>query len=232
MPRAANTLVVVNLEQMLQSPQGIREGWSKKVEEAFEAGVTRVPPDPAVRPWRRLDLESAQPVWEAAVLDLKTNVAMDVIASKRSGKADKIGDLAALALPNDVYAVQFGPRTLGALAPANRQAAPAGSGNQALIEGRLVAVPGEGGGLLGHCRDRHVMAVDLAGAFSLERTSQYVEKAEALRSYPRDWDKVAKLLAGVEGLRLGIRITQKPVARVTFDFGEDASVLARSPSRS
>ena len=228
LPRAANTLVVVNLEQMLQSPQGIREGWSKKVEEAFEAGVTRVPPQ-TLRfvLGAQLDLESAQPVWEAAVLDLKTNVAMDVIASKRSGKADKIGDLAALALPNDVYAVQFGPRTLGALAPANRQAA-ARWLRETEPSSKVVLSPylEKAAGYSDTAGTDIVMAVDLAGAFSLERTSQYVKKAEALRSYPRDWDKVAKLLAGVEGLRLGIRITEKPVARVTLDFGEDASVLS------
>ena len=71
-----------------------------------------------------------------------------------------------------------------------------------------------------------VMAIDLAGAFSLDRTLQYVKKAEAVRGYSQDWNRVAKLLAGVEGIRLGIRVTEKPLARVTLDFGEDASVLS------
>ena len=123
LPRTANTLVVVNLQQALQSPQGVREGWKNRIERAFQAGVTRVPPQTArFVLGAQLDLESAQPIWEAAVLDLNSNVTMDWIAEKRSGKADKIGSLSVAALPNDVYAVQFGPRTFGALAPANRQA--------------------------------------------------------------------------------------------------------------
>jgi len=227
LPRSANVLGIVNLEKMYQSPQAIREGWKKKIEGAFEAGVTRVPPQTArLVVGMQLDLDNVQPLWEAAVIDLNTNFEVGTIAMRRSGKADKINGLPVAVLPGDVFLVQFGPRTLGALAPANRQAA-ARWLREIEPSSKVALSPylEKAAGYADTAGTDIVMAIDLGGAFSLERTTQYVKKAEALRSYSQDWSRVAQLLAGVEGMRLGIRVDEKSLARVTLDFSEDASVL-------
>ena len=43
-PKSANAVVLLNVAKAVDSPMGIREGWKKKIEKSFEAGLVRVPP--------------------------------------------------------------------------------------------------------------------------------------------------------------------------------------------
>src|SRR3989304_5600515 len=43
-PRSANAIVLLNMEKARQSPMGVKEGWDKRIENAFEAGISRGPP--------------------------------------------------------------------------------------------------------------------------------------------------------------------------------------------
>ena len=38
-PRSANAVVLLNMEKAKNSPLGLKEGWKRKVEKAFEAGL-------------------------------------------------------------------------------------------------------------------------------------------------------------------------------------------------
>ena len=70
LPRSANAVVLLNMEKAKQSPMGVREGWTAKIEKAFEAGLVRAPPQ-ATRfvLAADIDFEFMEPVWEAAVMD-------------------------------------------------------------------------------------------------------------------------------------------------------------------
>ena len=118
-PRSANAVVLLNMEKAKQSPMGVREGWTKKVEKAFEAGLYPVPPQ-AKRfvLASQIDLEFMEPVWSAAIIDLAGNWSMEQIAKRHGGTLDTLSNLSAVALPNDSYAVQFAPQVLGAMSPA------------------------------------------------------------------------------------------------------------------
>ena len=65
--------------------------------------------------------ETMHPSWEATVVELKTAPKFDDIVKKHSGTRDQIGSHAAAAFREDTYLVQFGPKVLGAMQPANRQ---------------------------------------------------------------------------------------------------------------
>jgi hypothetical protein len=122
-PPSANAVVLLNMEKAKQSPMGVKEGWDKQPEKAFEAGVSRVPPQ-ATRfvLAAEIDFDFMQPMWEAAVLDLCEEVSVRQIAANRGGSLDTIEGLPAVALPNDTYVVQLGPKRLGAMGPGKRQA--------------------------------------------------------------------------------------------------------------
>lgn len=122
-PPTANAVVLLNMEKAKQSPMGVQEGWDKQPEKAFEAGVSRVPPQ-ATRfvLAAEIDFDFMQPMWEAAVLDLSEEVSVRQIAANRGGSLDTIEGLPAVALPNDTYMVQLGPKRLGTMGPGKRQA--------------------------------------------------------------------------------------------------------------
>ena len=122
-PRSANAVVLLNMEKAKNSPLGLKEDWKAKIEKAFEAGLS------ACRRKRRdfvlasqIDFEFMEPLWEAAVMDLDEEIPLEPLAKARGGTLDTIEGLPALALPNDTYLVQLGPKMLGAMGPANRQA--------------------------------------------------------------------------------------------------------------
>ncbi|MGD0519435.1 MAG: hypothetical protein ABSA26_18005, partial [Thermoguttaceae bacterium] len=121
-PRSANAVMLLNLEKAKNSPLGIKEDWKGKIENAFAAGASRVPPQVARFVMAsQIDFEFMEPVWEVAIMDLDEEIPLGPLAKARGGTLDTIEGLPALLLPNDTYLVQLGPKTLGGMAPANRQ---------------------------------------------------------------------------------------------------------------
>ena len=41
-PRSANAIVLLNMEKARQSPMGVKEGWDKRIENAFEANAITI----------------------------------------------------------------------------------------------------------------------------------------------------------------------------------------------
>ena len=121
-PNGANALVILNVEKILSSPLGEREGWKSNLEKAFSAGMVRVPPK-AKRfiMAAQIDFEFMKPNWEAAVADLERAPSMGKIAKEYEATPDKFGDTEALLLPSDAYVMALREKTLAAMAPANRQ---------------------------------------------------------------------------------------------------------------
>jgi hypothetical protein len=229
LPRSANAIVLLNMEKAKQSPMGVREGWAKKIEKSFESGLIRVPPQATrVVLASQIDLEFMEPVWSAAVVELAGDLSLEHIAKLRGGTLDKLGDLPAAALPNDTYVVQFAPKRLGAMAPGSRQSVlrwireTQGGGMTELSPYLQKAA-----GYSDKAGTEIIMAIDLEGALSWERVSKYLNShKELLKQAEMDPTKLTRILSGVQGVRLGIRIGDRPSGNLTVDFGEDASSLS------
>ncbi len=228
-PRSANAIVLLNVEKAKDSPMGLREDWKANIEKAFEAGMIRVPPQ-ATRfvLASQIDLEFMEPLWEAAIVDLDEEISIEQIAKRRGGVLDTIEDLPALVLSNDTYLVQFGPKTLGAMGPANRQTVvrwirdvrkPSSSSLSAYL--RQAAVFSDDTG------SQIIMAVDLGGAMSFERIGKYLKsKQKRLDEWNANLLELTKLLCNVRGVRIGVRIGEQPSARIVIDLQDDASGIA------
>ena len=228
-PRSANAIVLLNMEKAKNSPMGLREGWKAKIEKAFAAGLVRVPPQ-AKRfvLASQIDLEFMEPLWEAAVVDLDEELSIEQIAQRRGGVLDTIENLPALVLPNDTYIVQFGPKTLGAMGPANRQTVvrwvrevrkPSPRPLSAYLQQAAVFSDDTG--------SQVIMAVDLGGAMSFERVGKYLKsKQKLLDEWNADLLALTKLLRDVRGVRIGVRIGEQPSARIVIDLRSDASSIA------
>src|SRR5438270_5278770 len=124
LPKSANSVMLLNVTKAVNSPMGVREGWKKKIEKSYDAGLIRVPPQATKYVIAsQLDLEFMEPIWTAAIVELSEAVSLPKVAERRRGTLDSIESLAAVALPNDTYLVRFALTTVGAMQPANRQAA-------------------------------------------------------------------------------------------------------------
>jgi hypothetical protein len=225
LPRSANAVVLLNLEKAKQSPMGVRLGWKEKIEKAFEEGLTRVPPH-ATRAvlGAQIDFESMRPLWEAAILDLSRAPSLEAIAKTYQGNLDRLDNFDAVILPTGAYVVKLFPTTLGAVAPASRQFAlrwlreirsSAGMPLSPYVE--------KAAGYSDQAGSDIIIAVDLDGAFTPERVSQYVGSKEWLKKQGVNPGQLAGLLWRAQGIRLGIRIGEEPLGRVAIDLADDAA---------
>ncbi|MGI6417190.1 MAG: hypothetical protein ACOX1P_16130 [Thermoguttaceae bacterium] len=225
LPRSANSIVILNLEKAKASPMGIREGWKSKFEESFADGVIRVPPQ-ATRLvlTAQLNFETMRPAWEAAALDLNQPLSMSSIAKTYAGQEEKVEGLDAVSLPSGAYAVALRPTTLAAVEPATRQFV-----SRWLRESSSSAAPAlspyleKAAGYSDQAGSDIIMAVDLLGAFSMERVRQYLERKEWLKKEHVDLEQLAALLSGLQGIRLGVKIDEQPLGRIAVDFSAETS---------
>ena len=226
LPRSANAVLILNVDKALASPTGKFEGWQDNIEKSFESGISRVPPG-AKRfvLAAELDFDYLKPMWEAAVIDAASPISLPAIAKKRGGATDTIETLSAVALPEDVYLIQFDDQTLGAIGPANRKMATTWLRDikAGLTMSNYLSQAASYSDATG---SEIILAVDLDGAYSLESIVAYLKQKPAVTSGDVNIQKAAKFLADVKGLRLGIRLTQPPTAAIAVDCGSDVGVDA------
>jgi hypothetical protein len=227
-PATANTLVLINVKKIHASPQAQRENWKQKLEQAFASGLVFLPPDAELCVLAsQLDFDLMKPAWEIALMELENAPSLPLIARQYKGRLESVAGSAAVALPSDNYLVALGPKTVGTLAPANRQEvarwirSTADRGKPAISPYLQSA--------LGFAEDvgtEIVMALDLADTFDVAEARMKLEASPALQGKKVDLDKLTKALGSLKGAMLGIRTGEKLHGKVKVDFGEDVSFMA------
>lgn len=227
-PSTANALVVFNVEKIHKSPKAAAEGWRKDHKKRFEAGLSVVPPL-ATRFLlaSQIDFELMTPSWEISVFDLAKEPSMTRVASRHHGKVDSIDGLVAAAIPPDTYLVKFGPKTVGAMSPANRQSV-ARWARQAKSQTTSTLSPylQEAVGYADRAGTEIIMALDLSDVLSPAIVSGRVNSLETLANRNIDVEKLTDLLCSIRGVTLGIRIGKQPFGKLKVDFQHDVSMMA------
>ncbi len=227
LPRDANTVVILNFAQAKLSALGKQQQWAERMEKAFEGGLTRVPPKTkSLVLAAQLDFTTLAPLWQAAVLAIDDDINLPALAKARGGEMDKLGSQSAVALPSGAYVVRFDARTVRALAPANRQAALRWMQEIGpMSSSQLSPYLQKAAGYSDDAQTDIIMAIDLTGAFSSERVAKYLGNKAWLDEVKASRTTLSNLLAGIQGLRLGIRIGEKPYGKVVVDFSDDTSSM-------
>ncbi len=225
-PERANTLVLLNVDQIHNTPLAKKEGWREKHEKQFASGLVILPPHASKFVMAaQMDFEHMQPQWETALLDLKYEPSIPKIAAKLGGTVDNIGDRSTAVLPHDVYVVKFGPRFGAIAAPANRQNV-AHWINQ-IYSNSLPPLSAylqeavrfaEGGAPI-------IMAMDFTNVFSPAFVRSRLETSETLKGQDVDLDQLSEVLASIRGVSLGITINESRYGAIKVDFEKDATIL-------
>ena len=218
---------------------GLKENWSAKVEQAFESGLVRVPPQ-ATRfvLASQIDFDFMEPLWEAAVIELSEDLSTTQIEKMRHGTLDTIEGLPAIARSNDTYIVKLAPKMVGAMAPANRQTVvrwirevrkPSPPPLSSYLQ-RAAVYSDEAGSEI-------IMAMDLDGVMSFERVAKYLKSHkkdldvwQAKDESPTSLNDVAKLLSNIQGIRIGVRIGEKQSSKIVVEL--PPTLRPSPPSRS
>lgn len=226
LPDDANAVIVVNAESLYASPLGQKEGWKAKYVDAFEAAPLVLPPS-AVRCVlaAEFDLDTLRPAWEAAAMHLSTHPTVADIAKRHGGVTDVLAGVEAVSFRGRAWALKFAAQTFGFISPANRQeaarwAADAKDGNT----GNLSPYLQQAVGYADRLGTQVVLAIDLADAFSAAALQARLAESDVLQSVPPA--TAAKILASLQGVKLGVIVNDKLNGALVFDFAEDATPLA------
>ena len=227
LPKTTNAVVILNVEKIKKCPMAVAENWAENLEKSYESGLTKIPPHATQFViGADLDPEFMKPIYETAVVELDMRASLDTVAKVHGGTRDKLDDFDALVLPQDTYVIQFDPKTIGVMRPANRQAVLRWLRSMDLAAGPQLSVYiMQAAGYADTTGSEIIIAVDLDGAFSWERGAKYVDrKKELLEKYGVEVKNAADLMATLKGLRVGIRLTEKPIGEVIADFGDEVKL--------
>jgi hypothetical protein len=226
LPDDANAVIVVNAESLYASPLGQKEGWKAKYIDAFEAAPLILPPS-AQRCVlaAEFELENLRPAWEAAAMHLSTDPNVADIAKRHGGVADVLDGVEAVSFRGRAWALKFGPQTFGFISPANRQeaarwAADAKDGNT----GNLSPYLQQAVGYADKLGTQVVLAIDLDDAFSAAALKARLAQSDVLQGISPEM--AAKILASLQGVKLGVIVDDKLNGALVFDFADDATPLA------
>lgn len=229
-PTDANTLVLINAEKLLHSPEAGREQWAAKLKAAYDAGIIAVSPDATqVLIAGRSDHEYGKTIWELGMVKYSGDRGVTDVAARFGGSIDDIGGRSAARLPDDHYVVQLGPSIMATYTPANRQdvgnwlrstdTIAIGSKLPSYLETAFSVYAEKVGTPI-------VMAMDLAGAMSAQEIRQRAESFEMLQGKNISLDEIAKVIAGVQGITLGVTAQDQTIGAIRVDFSESPEILS------
>ncbi len=228
-PPGANAIVLINVEKTLESPVAKARDWKTKLGEAFESGMITLPPH-ATRfiQASQLDFETMHPAWEATVVELQEAPNFDNIVKTHEGTRDQIGSHPAAAFRDDSYLVQFGPKVLGQMQPANRQhvgrwVRQADSAKSSSLSPYLQ----EAANYVEFKGTEMILAIDLADVISEEFAERSLGDSEVVKESKGDVKALSQVVSGLRGVMLGIVFRDKPHGKIKVDFTASTAPLGK-----
>lgn len=228
-PASANALMVLDVKAIHRSPLAVREGWRDQHQANFVTQPLILPPesDRLVLASQMNPNQGFAQAWELAVMSLTESLSMQSIAKAEGGYVDKIGGLSAAWTPSDAYFVSFDSKTMGVMHPAHRQAISRWAAYSR--ENRKVNISPylkQAAGMV-DARTQIVMAIDLTDVVQPHELQEGVRESEFTRddaAKQREWFRI---ISGVQGLTLKVRLGESARGTLQVDFSERTSPFAK-----
>jgi hypothetical protein len=227
-PPSANTLVMLNADQIFASDVGTREHWKQHYDDTYADSPLLLPPSAQQFVLAAdMDLAYMKPRWEVAAMRLADDPSMGLVARAVHGDRDTLGGLEAITTPKNALIVKFGPNLFGMMRPAGSQAAARWIREASAAKGRALSpylasvanIPDQVGTEI-------MMAIDLTDALSRDRVRQALEKSKILREKSIDLDSATDVVTSIRGMALGVRVTNRTYGKLKVDFDHDIGKLA------
>lgn len=219
-PDSSNAIAVVRVKDLLASKVAKVEKWSDSNRQAYAAGLTAAPP------WASMVVRSTS--FRPGSQDIATTYSLFVsdrtitigeIARHEGTKAETISGRPAVQSNRNAYFASLGPKLIGSVDPADRQAAA-----RWIREGASDTTNPAVTYLTQTVKDfpsaEMIIAVDLADAIASENALKWLESLPEM-SKAKDLNRVADLYSKLLGITLAIEVTDTISGRLELDFSED-----------
>jgi hypothetical protein len=228
LPRTANALVLIYVEQTLASALAREQGWARKLEVAYVERPVILPPE-AIKLVMGASLQSDEgfrAAWEIAVMELDEPVPIRAIARGEAGYADTISGLSTAITPRNLAFVDMGDNVLAAVRPADRQflsrwiSSTRPAPRLDLSEYLKSALP------LVNDRAQTLLAVDMTDVLSPHDVEAKLAKAAWMSSKQSDVGEIAQIVSTLRGVALRVAVGKQCQGRLQIDFDADVAPLA------
>lgn len=225
-PADANTLAVLRVKELTESPRGRQEGWAEKHESEFLQGAVTIPP------WVELFVRGSyvRPGthggdWTVVVLPLPPSYELSQLATREGTEVQDIGGMAAVqSARHSGYFVEFkgdeaDERILGGIAPATRQDAArwvrdvAGRGRMQLSEYLRAAAA--------DAAPQIVLAIDLQDMLDPAMIRHRIDGSAAVKQAATGSAALKVDFQALHGARLAIHTDTATTAEIRLDFGRN-----------
>lgn len=221
-PHESNAIVVVHVHDIVELPES-DDAATNRIRSLL-SGQGSVPP------WAHCVVRAAlvrpsvpAEEWSVAVLPLREGTRLETVAWHEHTSIQQLGNHRVVGARHDAYFVELQPDVLAIRTPAFRQGT-----SRWLQTLQLAHVPPVSTYLSDAAKSAtHVlMALDLRDAFDPLHVRHRLEASESLAGSADALDKLTHLLAGLQGIRLGITGGESVTATLTLDFSDDPSGIA------
>jgi hypothetical protein len=224
LPAMANALMKLEVAKVINSPLAKEMGWQEKLSKGYADRPVAVPPTAKrVTVVAGMHPHGMRAIWQAAVIELGTEVRLEPMLRAQGGYLDVIGGKPAAWTPRDVLYVEFDKKTLGVLRPGQRQFVTrwvTGENQPELAPYLARAWSGAVGADVMFAMDLD----DLLGATTIAYADSMGD-LPSLEKIEQGREKLIGALASVQGLRLTMKVGKAIESQFVVDFGEDVSAL-------
>lgn len=226
-PSSANVVVLIDVEGMFKSPLGIEQGWAKRYKTDYAGGMVPFPPSvQVVLLAAALDAETLRADWEFTLAKLKFPFSMAELAKRQMAFVEKLDGHSLVTSARRTYFLELVPQTIAVTNHKNRQDMVrwlrfADTSKTPVISGYLRSAVEEAAG-----KDQYLLAVDLQEALQADEVRIRLEHCKTMFGKADSLDHCTKVVAGLRGLRVSVRVDGTIFATVRVDFSDDLQPLA------
>jgi hypothetical protein len=227
-PRDANALVLIDVEQTLSAPLAREQGWARRLETAYVDRPILLPPEA-----KKLVLGAAlQPdenflsAWEIAVMELSEPFAVRAVARSEAGYVDDLSGRQAAITPRNAAFVDLGDNLLAVVQPAERQFVSRWAASAGRTEGLELSAYLQSALGLVNDRVQVLLAVDLTDVLAprdIEAKLAETNWQSAMKG--ADPSAVASIVGALRGVALRLAVGEQCQARLQIDFDADVAPL-------
>jgi hypothetical protein len=225
-PEQANVVVLIDRDALLASPLSVREGWAKTSEANYMAGASAIPPGADKLLYAaQLIPGTLGNTWEIGLAVMKTKVSMDEVARKEKHAVDTLAGFPVVLCPRDAYFVQIDPQVIGTLHPGNRQQL--ARWLQFVKRNKHPVVSAYLQDTLRNVSDKSqiALAVDTLDMADVKDIRRVLTLSRVLADKKPDLDATAKVLAGLQGIRVTLAVDDRIHGEMHLDFSDSVAPI-------
>lgn len=218
LPESVNSLAILKIQDLVNSPRGQQEEWAKKHQTQFLAGSVHIPPsvDFVMRAFE-FHPEDTRYTRSFGVAAMQKPVPMSRLAAHEKAHVEMIGGHAAVHTDRNTYFAELTPGVVGGVSPGYRQdlarwLREIDSGTVRTVSPYLQEVAANS------ADSQLVLALDFKDLVDPKSWRERIKTSTALVDNPNAITTLSQLADALRGVALKIAVTDKTTATVVLDF--------------